>query len=144
MPRKSRQMIASRQQSEKSFLRYCLIFRLRSFYPSISKESPPVWPDLAQFRHFGKFLTVYFLFGKMLNLLLQISYIFGLIFIVAEGQILKNNLTIWSHWSPLPIGSGLTTSITQQNFSVSESATRWRDNFSIIGHLQQQKFAQWH
>ena len=47
---------------------------------------------------FGKFLTVYFLFRKMLSLLLQIWYIFGRIFIVADGQILKNNLTIWSHY----------------------------------------------
>ena len=46
---------------------------------------------------FGKFLTVYFLLGKMLCLLLQTCYIFGIIFIVANGQISKNNLTIWSH-----------------------------------------------
>ena len=63
-----------------------------------------VWPDLTKFRHFGKkchafckFLTFYFLFGKMLSLLLQIWYIIVLIFILADGQILKNNLTIWSH-----------------------------------------------
>ena len=36
--------------------------------------------------------------AKMLSLLWQIRYIIGLIFIVANGQILKNNLTIWSHW----------------------------------------------
>ena len=57
-----------------------------------------MWPDLAEFRHLGKnfhgkFLIVYFLFGKMLSLLLQIWYIIELIFIVADGQILKNNLT---------------------------------------------------
>ena len=46
----------------------------------------------------GKFLTVYFLFGKMLSLLWQICDIIGLIFGVANGQILKNILTIWSHW----------------------------------------------
>ena len=64
----------------------------------------PVWPDLAKFRRFGKslhtfgkILTVYFLFGKMLSLLRQICDIIGLIFIVANGQILKNNLTTWSH-----------------------------------------------
>ena len=58
-----------------------------------------VWPDLAEFRHFGKtlkdfdkLLTVIFLFGKMLSLLWQILCIIGLIFIVANGQILKNNL----------------------------------------------------
>ena len=58
-----------------------------------------MWPDLAKFRHFGKFLTVYFLFGKMLSLLWQICDIIGLIFGVANGQILKNFLTIWSHLS---------------------------------------------
>ena len=31
-------------------------------------------------------------------------YIIGLIFIAAKGQILKNNLTIWSHWVCLKIG----------------------------------------
>ena len=46
---------------------------------------------------FGKFLTVYLLIGKMLSLLYQICDIIGLIFFVANGQILKNNLTIWSH-----------------------------------------------
>ena len=65
----------------------------------------PVWPDLAKFRHFGKILqvfgkllTVYFLFGKMLILFGRIGYIIGLIFIVANSQILKKILTIWSHW----------------------------------------------
>ena len=65
-----------------------------------------MWPDLAKFRQFGKnlqvfgnFLTIYLLFGKMLSLLCQICDIIGLIFIVANGQILKNNLTIWSRWS---------------------------------------------
>ena len=47
---------------------------------------------------FGNFLTVYFLFGKMLGLLWQICYTIGLNFIVVNGQILKNNLTIWLHW----------------------------------------------
>ena len=64
-----------------------------------------MWSNLAKFRHFGKslqvfgkFLMVYFLLGKRLSILWQICYIIGLIFIVASGQILKNNLTIWSHW----------------------------------------------
>ena len=59
----------------------------------------PAWPDLAKFRHygkilqvFGKFLAVYLLFGKLLSLNLAI-------FISANGQILKNNPTIWSHWT---------------------------------------------
>ena len=63
-----------------------------------------MWPDLAKFCHFGKklqvfgkFLKVYFLFGKMLSILWQICDIFGLNFLFAIGQILKNYLTIWSH-----------------------------------------------
>ena len=55
----------------------------------------PVWPDLVKFCHFGQFLTVYFFFVKIVNLLWQICYITSLIFIVANGQILKHNLTIW-------------------------------------------------
>ena len=63
-----------------------------------------VWPDLATFcrlgkslQVFGKFLMVYLWFGKMLSLLWQISDIIGLIFFVVNGQVLKNNVTIWSH-----------------------------------------------
>ena len=63
-----------------------------------------VWPDLSKFRQFGKslpvigkFLVDYFLFGKMPKQLWQICDIIGLIFIVAIGQMLKNNLPIWSH-----------------------------------------------
>ena len=64
-----------------------------------------VWLDLAKFRHFGKslpifgkFLTVYFLFGKMLSLLWQTCDIIGEIFVAANGQMLKYNLIIWSYW----------------------------------------------
>ena len=41
---------------------------------------------------------VYLLLGKMLRLLWQIFDIIGLIFTVANVQILKNNITIWSHY----------------------------------------------
>ena len=58
------------------------------------------WPDLAKFRHFGnnlqvfgKFLPVYFYLGKMLSQVWKIYW--------ANGQMLKNNLTIWSHWLQL-------------------------------------------
>ena len=71
-------------------------------------DRPTVWPDLAKFHHFskvlqvfGKSLMVYFLFGKMFNLLRWICYIFEINFIVANGQILKNNLTIWPHCRPI-------------------------------------------
>ena len=46
---------------------------------------------------FGNFATVYFLFGKTMDLLLRIWNIIWLIFIVVNGRISKNNLTIWSH-----------------------------------------------
>ena len=66
--------------------------------------SHPVWPDLAKFDHLdkilqvvGKFLTVYFLFGKILNLFWQHCSIVRQIFIVANGPILKHNLPIWTH-----------------------------------------------
>ena len=46
---------------------------------------------------FGKYLTIYFWFGKMMNLHWKICDIIGLIFSAANRQILKNNRTIWSH-----------------------------------------------
>ena len=51
---------------------------------------PPVWPDLAKFRQFdkklqlfGKFLAIFYLFGKILSF---ICYIISLIFVIANGQ----------------------------------------------------------
>ena len=82
-----------------------------------------MWPDLAKFCHFGKILqvfgklsTVYFSFGKILILFWRICFIIGIIFIVTNGQILKNNLTMWSHgfscsfvyWTSTYLGSGCT------------------------------------
>ena len=71
---------------------------------AVSFTAGTAWPDLANYRHFGKnlhvfdnFLTVYILSCKMVSLHWQICYIIGLVFIVANGQILKNNLTIWLH-----------------------------------------------
>ena len=86
-----------------TFLSYLDASSSSNHFHRITHPSP-VWPYLVKFWHFGKslqvfgkFLTVYFLFGKMLILLWQICDIIGLIFAVANGQILKNNLTIWSH-----------------------------------------------
>ena len=52
-----------------------------------------VWQDVGKFRHFGnilqvfvKFLTVYFLFGKIANLFWQICFISGLIFLLQMGK----------------------------------------------------------
>ena len=60
-----------------------------------------VWPDLSKFRHFGnilwivvKWLRVYSLLGKSLNLLWQNCNVFGLPFNAVRGQILKNNVAI--------------------------------------------------
>ena len=41
---------------------------------------------------------VYFEFGKQLYLLYVTFYATKQIFIVVNGQRLKNNLAIWSHW----------------------------------------------
>ena len=59
-------------------------------------EAATVWLHLAKFRHFGKslpvfgiFLTVHFLLGKILIWLWQICGINGLIFTIANVQLLK-------------------------------------------------------
>ena len=60
-----------------------------------------------KFRHFGqwniisgKLFTVYLVFGNILNQLRQKLYVvIGPIFISVHGNILKNNLPIWSHCS---------------------------------------------
>ena len=66
----------------------------------------------AKFCHIGnRWLTslrqifdVYFLFGKMLSQFWLVFNSIGLIFIVANGQIFKNNQTIWPHWTPSHLG----------------------------------------
>ena len=90
-------------------LSYPLSFRYRLTPP------PPVWPDLTKFLHFGKisgnFSGVYLLFGTISNLLWQILYTFGQIFIDVNGKMLQNNLAIWSHWLlPLPSDGMIATS----------------------------------
>ena len=58
------------------------------------------WATLAKLdKSSAKFWQFFYLFGKMFSLLWQIWYIIGPIFIVANGQILKNNQNIWSHCS---------------------------------------------
>jgi len=57
-----------------------------------SGQSDQIWrnlPLLQKIQVFGKCLTVYLLFGKMLTQLWQIWYIIGLIFIVSNGKYLK-------------------------------------------------------
>ena len=59
----------------------------------------PVWPELSKIRHFGNFfeslwhfLTVYLLFGKMLNLLWRFFNASGQNFVAVNEEILRNNL----------------------------------------------------
>ena len=59
------------------------------------EQCDQIWRN---FKSLWQFLPVYFLSGKMLSLLWQICDIIGRIFIVSNGHVLKNNLTIWSHW----------------------------------------------
>ena len=68
--------------------------------------SRPVWPDLAKFRHFGQILKVfgnflrgYWVFCQLVNPCWQMFCGIWQIVIVKNGQILKNILHIWSHWT---------------------------------------------
>ena len=85
-----------------------------------------MWPDLAKFHHFGlKFQKVFgnfskalSSFGNILDLLWQENTI-GQSFIAVYGQILKNNLPIWSHWPPTPFPTAL------NSVSLSTKRRRW-------------------
>ena len=67
-----------------------------------SGEISPFWQNLQSlgqiFKVLGNFLRVYLLFRKLLDRLWQIYYTIGQVFIVVNGQIMKNKLAIWSHW----------------------------------------------
>ena len=63
-------------------------------------EILPLWQ---KFTSLWQFFDSLFLFWQMLSLLWQICDINGLICIVANSQILKNNLTILSHWPQMTI-----------------------------------------
>ena len=80
-----------------------------------------VWPDFAKRRNFGKMLSL---------VLWQVCDITGLINIVANGQILKNYQTIWSHWHQWTNSMGRSTNLSGKNLS------RSRTNL-----LQERKFA---
>ena len=58
-------------------------------------EISPLWQ---KFTSRWQIFDCSFLIWKMLSLLSQICDIIGLVFFVANGQILKNYPTIWSHW----------------------------------------------
>ena len=58
-------------------------------------EISPLWQTFTSiWQNFDSF----FLIWQNAEPTLAICDIFGLIFIVANGQVLKKNLTIWSHW----------------------------------------------
>ena len=68
--------------------------------------SRTMWPYFAKFNHFGIFLKssaifwgfIYLVFSKVLNpIMAKISI--RQILMVLNGQILKNDVAIWSHWS---------------------------------------------
>ena len=95
----------SSAQEELNFVAFfddkCSTFKNIRF--SLKLHSHSVWPDLAKFCHLDKLwkilrklLRVYFVFGKILNLLWHFLN-FGQIWAVVSSQISTNNLAIWSH-----------------------------------------------
>ena len=89
----------------KSVLRYLLyIFHLSASYILTLKHCQVVWSDLAKFRHVGKtskvfgyYLRVYFVLGKILNLIGHIFGILGKFSLLLLEQYWRDNLAIWSH-----------------------------------------------
>ena len=73
-----------------------------------------VWPYWAKFRHlyklskiYGTYLRVYLVLDKIM-ICFDISIIhFMLIWSINRSQIMKNNVTIWSHWMWLNLLNGL-------------------------------------
>ena len=61
-----------------------------------------IWRSFAnlekKLKAFGKFWRFYFLICKMFSVLCQIVTLLSKFFIIGNGQMLKNNLNIWSHW----------------------------------------------
>ena len=57
-------------------------------------EISPFWPNL---QSLGQFFRIYLLLGKILDRFRQMLNALGQVFIDVNGQILKNNLAIWSH-----------------------------------------------
>ena len=65
-----------------------------------------VWPDLAKFHCFGKYLKifgniskVYLVLDKVFNSLWHNLYAFEQISLLKMAKYWKHNLVIWSHWS---------------------------------------------
>ena len=69
-----------------------------TFIPSSVTRFGEMSPLCSIIKLFGKILMIYLLFGKILNLLWLKFYVIWSILNVVNGQILKSNLAIWSHW----------------------------------------------
>ena len=78
---------------------------------SITLQAYVVWPDLANFRHFGKISPFWqnlqslgIFWGSIWYLAKFLAYfgifciLLGKFSLMSLGQMLKNNLAIWSHW----------------------------------------------
>ena len=69
--------------------------RSKAEWPDLCEISP-LWQNLEVF---GNFSGINLVFGNICNLFWQFLYAIELIFINGNGQILKNTLDIWLHWS---------------------------------------------
>ena len=77
----------------------------RAFSFFLPEELQAVWPDWAKFRHldklskiFGKYLVVYLVLDKILICFGKLIIHFKEIWSIERSQIMKNNVTIWTHW----------------------------------------------
>ena len=67
----------------------------------LQNQCDQIWQNFARFgrifKVLGNFGGNYLLFGKILELLWQVLRNTGRIYVHVNGQMLKNNLAIWSH-----------------------------------------------
>ena len=78
--------------------------RVNGCFKLNSNHCDQIWQEIAtlafSFKPWALFKG-FLLFFQILNLLLQILFATGQIFIDVNGHMLKNNLAIWSHWLQL-------------------------------------------
>ena len=93
--------------------------------PKPKQQCDQIWRNFATlaklYMSLPKFWQFISYLAKCWAYFCKIWYIIGLIFIVANGQILQNNLTIWSHWTLLtfgPVCSLLLLNLMPTNFSL--------------------------
>ena len=63
-----------------------------------TNQCDQIWKIFVILNVFGNCLTIYLIFGKMLNFLWNFFNAIWHIFIVNNGQYVKNYVAIWSHW----------------------------------------------